>query len=935
MNYFINLRRFVLPGFALCSAICLMFAASSVFAQTALTGGLRGNVTDATGAAIPGAVVKIENKSLSVRQEVTTDADGRFVFLGLTPAADYNLQAAASGFRASAQNGIAIVSGETNAADMKLEVADVGATVTVTGDEQAQLAQSPEVSQVISERQLREIPLQSRNVSRTALLDPQVRTINSLGAEGFRSTRIAINGRSFRETHYKLDGSTNFDALYNNAPLQGVALSGIQEFKVLTNQYSAEHGGTSGGFVVTTTKSGTNEFHGEGFIFARPSGIQARPPLADRRVPNQYLQGGGAIGGPIVREKTFFFANFERTTQDRGAFVDRPVPVIFDATLRENIGLVKIDHRFSDTHTAAFRINGNYGTTTNPNDTVTFLSQSTQPVQPSTAQKSLLQAVGVQVSDTIVRGKFVNELRVSYVNAIPSSTTPVTPGVVVIRNGISTEGSASFSTVRLLNYQAAEQVSYQTGKHSFRFGGDFARQILHDVTYDQFGTYVFNVNGTPAQFRQRLGIADLRYGQTRVNGFVQDDWRVSQRLTLNLGLRYDYQSIIKDYNNFGPRLGFALDVKGDGNTVVRGGAGVYYDQPFLHGFTQLHFLNAPRGLTGTITLAPGDPNFPTFPNSFNPNTPFPANLRRNLIVRGDDIVNPYSIQFSLGVQRKIFGDFIATADYIHAQSVKQILVYNLNPVSPFPRTAPGQFRLATRPTCQQNPSACQLPFGSFANETRPLNTFGGTLVNDVLQSVNGGTASYNALNLGVSKRFANRFSFDAHYVFSSATDSITEDGGSARPNEFSDVVRAERAPSDFNQRHRFTAYGTVELPFRSQFSVNALLASGLRVNALTGIDNNGDGYFADRPAGFSRNAFEGSGHKRIDAALSKFVAVSETARLELRVDVFNLFNNSNFYRFDNNYGNEATPRARFLKPVAGISNVDPGRQIQFAARFVF
>ncbi len=819
--------------------IGLLFA-SSISAQTALTGGLRGNITDANGAAIPGAVVKIENKLLSVRQETTTDADGRFVFLGLTPAADYNLQTAASGFRASAQNGIAIVSGETNAADMKLEVADVAATVTVAGDdEQAQLAESPEVSQVISARQLRDIPLQTRSITRAALLDPQVRNINSLGAEGFRSTRIAINGRSFRETHYKLDGSTNFDALYNNAPLQGVALSAIQEFKVLTNQYSAEHGGTSGGFVITTTKSGTNEFHGEGFIFARPSGIQARPPLADRRVPNQYFQGGGAIGGPIVREKTFFFANFERTTQDRGAFVDRPVPVIFDATLRENIGLVKIDHRFSDTHTAAFRINGNYSTTTNPNDTVTFLSQSTQPVQLSTAQKSLLQAVGVQVSDTIVRGKFVNELRVSYVNAIPSSTTPVTPGVVVIRNGISTEGSASFSTVRLLNYQAAEQVSYQTGKHSFRFGGDFARQILHDVTYDQFGTYVFNVNGTPAQFRQRLGIADLRYGQTRVNGFVQDDWRVSQRLTLNLGLRYDYQSIIKDYNNFGPRLGFALDVKGDGNTVVRGGAGVYYDQPFLHGFTQLHFLNAPQALTGTITLAPGDPNFPTFPNSFNPNTPFPANLRRNLIVRGDDIVNPYSIQFSLGVQRKIFGDFIATADYIHAQSVKQILVYNLNPVSPFPRTAPGQSRTVAA-----------------ANATRPLNTFGGVPVNDVLQSVNGGTASYNALNLGVTKRFANRFSFDAHYVFSSATDSITEDGGSARPNEFSDVVRAERAPSDFNQRHRFTAYGTMELPFRAQLSMNALLASGLRVNALTGIDNNGDGFFADRPAGFSRNAFE-------------------------------------------------------------------------------
>lgn len=920
MNYLklSSYRRLISPKFLLSSAIYLLIGVFSVFAQTALTGGLRGIVTDSNGAVLSGATVRLENKSLSIKQEATTDADGNFVFLGLTPATDYTLQTTSNGFRSSAQSAVAVVSGETNAVDIKMEVANVAATVNVNAEEEAQLAESPEVSQVISTRQLRDIPLQSRNVTRTALLDPQVRTINSLGAESFRSTRIAINGRSFRETHYKLDGSTNFDALYNNAPLQGIALSAIQEFKVLTNQYSAEHGGTSGGFIITTTKSGTDKFHGEGFLFVRPSGIQARPPLADRRVPNQYLQGGGAIGGPIVGGKTFFFADYEGTTQDRGAFVDRPVPLIFNATTRENIGLVKIDHRFSDTHTVTFRINGNRSMITNPNDVVNSLTTSAQPAQPSTAQSSLAQAVGVQVSDTIVRGKFVNELRVSYVNAIPYSIAPLTPSVVVIRNGISAEGNASYDSDRLQNYQAAEQISYQTGNHSFRFGGDFVRQRLHDLQYDQFGTYVFNTAGTLAQFRQQLGIADLRYGQTRINGFVQDDYRFNQRLTLNLGLRYDYQSIIKDYNNFGPRLGFALDVKGDGNTVVRGGAGVYYDQPFLHGFTQLHLLNSPTALTGMVTLSPGDPNFPTFPNSFDPRAPFPTNVRRDLIVRGDGIVNPYSIQFSFGVQRKLFGDVIATADYIHSQSVKQILTYNLNPVSPFPRTAPGQSRTVAA-----------------ANATRPLDTYAGVLVNDVLQSVNGGTASYNALNLGVSKRFANRFSFNAHYVFSSATDSITEDGGSSRPNEFSDVVRAERAPSDFNQRHRFTAYGTAETPFRTQFSMNVLLASGLRINALTGIDNNGDGFFADRPPGFSRNAFEGPAQKRFDAAFSKFFAVSETSRLEMRVDVFNLFNNSNFYRFNNIYGNGANPLPTFGQPVGGISNVDPGRQIQFSARFVF
>lgn len=152
------------------------------------------------------------------------------------------------------------------------------------------------------------------------------------------------------------------------------------------------------------------------------------------------------------------------------------------------------------------------------------------------------------------------------------------------------------------------------------------------------------------------------------------------RLTLNLGLRYDYQSIIDDYNNFGPRLGFAFDVAGDGNTVVRGGAGVYYDQPFFHGFTQRYLQTAPTALTQTITLNPGDAGYPGFPNSLDPLTPFPTAplAPRELFLRGEGLRNPYTAQFSLGLQRKLFGDFIASADVIHNLSRKQLQAFNIN-----------------------------------------------------------------------------------------------------------------------------------------------------------------------------------------------------------------------------------------------------------------
>lgn len=897
----------------------LLLCAFSTNAQTAVTGGLRGIVTDSAGAVIPGAQVTARNHLLSVQQEATTDETGRFALLGLTPATDYEMTVSASGFRVFTRGDVAVVSSETNAVDAQLEIATVAETVEVTSDV-AQLSQSSEISQIINEKQLNELPLYNRNLNRAALLDPHVRNTQGLGGDGGVTSRLSINGRIYRETHYKLDGNVNFDAYTNNEPLQSISLSAVQEYKVLTNQYAAEHGGTTAGFLIATTKSGTDDFHGEAFFFGRPSGIQARPPLADRRIPNQRLQYGGAVGGPVVRGKTFFFANYEGARQDRGSFVTLPAPGFYLGNLREHLGLIKFDHRFTDNHTASVRLNAHRNTNNNVNDRITFNAQSLQQALPSTAAFSATQSVGIQVNDTFVVGNFVNELRVSYTNAIPSSSRPVTPGIVIVRSGISTEGNNVFSNFRLRNTQLADQMSLQIGRHSLKFGGDYIRQHVRDVGYQEFGTYTYSSTGALVNFQQQLGVQDLRYGQTRVAGFVQDDWRVNQQLTLNLGLRYDYQSIIDDYNNFGPRLGFAYDVGGNGDTVFRGGAGLYYDQPFFHGFTQRYLQNAPSPIRGNVTLNAAAAAA-LFPNSLDPSSPFPTNVRRSLFLRGEDLRNPYSGQFTLGVQRKLFGNFVANADYTHNFSRGTLSAFNLNAPSPFARTAPGQMRSQTA-----------------ADATRPFDTFGGVLVRDVLVSANAGKQTYNALALGITRRFGTRYSFASNYVLSSAIDSVTDDHLGANPNEWSDVISAEHAPSDFNQRHRFIAYGTVALPFDSQFAMITTIASGVRINPITGVDNNGDTRAVDRPAGFERNSFQGAGQTRFDASLQKYFALgdsNETTRLELRADVFNLFNNSNFYRFVNVYGNGTTPDARFGQPVGGISNIDPGRQLQFAARLVF
>lgn len=235
---------------------------------------------------------------------------------------------------------------------------------------------------------------------------------------------------------------------------------------MLTNQFNAEHGSTSSGLTITTTKAGTDEFHGEAFFLVRPSGIQSRPPLANLRIPNQLLQEGESLGGPLARQRTYFFASYERTDQERGSFISAGHPGFYIGKYSDTLAMAKIDHRVSDSHWLSLRLNGHRDSNTNANDRVGGLIQS------SAATLNGTQAVGVQATDTKTWGSVVNEFRVGYVNAVPSSSMPEAPGVVVLRPGYSTEGAASYSSNRTEVYQVADQISWQHAAHTLKVGGD-------------------------------------------------------------------------------------------------------------------------------------------------------------------------------------------------------------------------------------------------------------------------------------------------------------------------------------------------------------------------------------------------------------------------------------------------------------------------------
>jgi hypothetical protein len=295
------------------------------------------------------------------------------------------------------------------------------------------------------------------------------------------------------------------------------------------------------------------------------------------------------------------------------------------------------------------------------------------------------------------------------------------------------------------------------------------------------------------------------------------------------------------------------------------------------------------------------------------------------VLRENKLLNPYTTQFTLGFERRLPGEWVAGADVTRTLTVKQFLHYDLNASSPFVRSDAGQMRSVaeadrTRP---------------FYDAARGVSIYQGVPVREVRMTTNGNTANYHALTVKLSRRFAGRYSVGLSYNWASAMNSITDDHLGANPQEWTDVQGGERGPSDFLQRHRFVASGSMLLPCNFQMSAMIIAASGLPVNALTGVDNNGDSLLRDRPSGFGRNAFRGTPQRSFDLSVSRQFVVTEATRLELRVDGFNLLNNQNYYSYNTLYGNGSTPATTFLRPLAGVANVDPARQFTFGARFLF
>lgn len=938
-------------------ALLLSIFTSSLNAQTPDTATVRGRVVDGNGAAVAGASVALINEATNLHREARTDDEGYYTLASLPLTGQYKLTFSGGGFASSETGGITLRAGETATVNVTLTPQIQEANVDIYGTVEGVRSDSPQLGTRLDTVKIENTPTFGRKVTSLVFTNSAVRPARGTGDLFINQFLFIVNGSGRRQTTFEIDGSTGDDAWGRQTIFTAIPIAALQEFTVLTNAASAEFGRTTGNAVNLVTKSGTNDVHGEILFLKRPDSFQARQPASLFATPDRLTQVSTVVSGPIRRDRTHFTVGGEVSSQRRDTPVTSSLaPGIFQGRFRQTLFIGRIDHRINDRHTLSGRANLDVFTDTNPSDAVGGNNL------PSAARNFRRSTYAAQLAETaIINPSAINQVRFQFQLASPiTQFRPVDPSTQFVRPGLATEGESREATLINHQYQIADTLTLVRGSHNLRVGGD--------AIFSSSGGngQEFGAGFTLGQFTLQPGVrtpinqltaADLRpavvqrytqsFGNVNYNErewltaiFVQDDWRARRDLTLNLGLRYERQTFTDDRNNFGPRVGFAYNLRGDTRTVLRGGYGIYYSEIRANAGAQ-YAISGPTGLF-TFSATPGQLGFPT---SFAPIRAFPAGAvlpARDIIIRPgrasyynqffdvsrlrgypDKLLNPYTQQATLGMERELWRGWVLSADYVYAHTIGIDRNLDLNAPAPFARTAAGQTRSAAQ-----------------ADATRPIlpvpNGF-----RRIQATVNEGSSLYHGLQLNLNKRLTHNFQLLASYTYSHTINTVEPDAPGGDPNDVNQVGAFERGDSLLDQRHRAAISGFWQLPFHFTVGELVTLASGRPFNITTGVDNNGDGANTDRPivggALIGRNAGRTSPVYDVALFLERDFHLTERVHLDLRAEGFNLFNHPNTVGRNGVYGNNANgqPLPTFGQIVGGIANVDPGREFQFIGRLRF
>jgi hypothetical protein len=914
-----------------------IFGGSVSFGQQNISAAvLNGLIEDTNRSIIGGVNISVTNLETNQTQTAVSDAEGRFRFAYL-PVGNYEISAGRDGFEDHRQKLTATV-GQILELKLVLKVKAVSAEVEVRDETPILETSRTPVSETVLPETIENLPLNGRNFLDLALLLPAVSRTNTGNVQRFAETSavpgtgISVAGQRNLANSFIVDGSSaNDDAV----ELAGTFYSQevIREFQVVTSGAAAEFGRASGGFVNIVTQSGTNSLRGKIYGFLRNQRMDARNPLAPSKDPLTQTQAGANFGLPIIKNRTFFFGNFEQTRRnDSNVITISPVnAATIDERLRAagyrgksiETGLVpggfetanifaRVDHQFSakSSLTATYNF---YDIDAVNARTVGGLNA----VSRGTDLENLDHTVNLQ-NITVLGSRSLNELRFQYRRSRLAAPATDQTGPAVNISGVANFGTATSSPTRreIDLYQLTDSFSTTLDRHSLKFGAEF---IYNDLNIEfpgaLQGVYTFTslpnfLSGNYSQFQQAFGAPSQKQKNPNVGVFAQDEWKVFRNLTLNLGLRYDLQflpePIETDTGNLAPRFGFAYSP--DKNTVIRGGFGLFYDRIPTRATSNALQRDGSKYIVAILSR--NSPQAPVFPTVLAAQ---PANLTvKPSITRIDpEIENSYGEQANLQIERELPGNASVSLGYLHLRGAHIILSRNANV-----------------PRC----SAAIDPL----NLCRPETNFG-----NISRFEGAGDSYYHGMTFSFNKRHGKWTSVRLSYTLSKTIDDAGNFFFSSPQDNFN--LRDDRGLSDNDQRHRLTLSGTLSLPKKLEnasagkifggFQLSYILtyASRLPFNILTGSDRNGDTNNNDRPTGVARNTGRGFDFASFDLRLSRTLKLTERFGLELLAEGFNLFNRTNYSVPNNTFGTGSTPLAAFGRPTAAF---DP-RQIQVGFKLNF
>jgi outer membrane receptor protein involved in Fe transport len=927
----------------ICALLAAVALATPAFAQQT-TGTITGRVIDDQGAALPGATVIGKHTETGFTRASSTDAEGLYRLTAL-PVGTYDVTVELAGFSKHEQKGIILNVGQTLDVNIALKLASVQESVTVTGESPIIEASSSSVGGVVDVGRIENMPLNGRQFANLAATIPGV----TLGyhSDPTKSTQYSpqIGGGNGRNVNYQIDGGDNNDDTVGGL-LQLFPLEAIQEFNFVTSRYKAEYGRSNGGVMNIVTKSGTNDLHASWFTLFRDTAMNSITETEElhdvEKQDYRRYQFGGSVGGPIVTDKVHYFAAYERTSQDTFQVVNTlglfpNLDGIFPTPYRENLFTVKGTMNLNPSHYVTVR----YGRNSN---TQPYGASPTSPPSNWGTSDNKFNSINANYN-WVVGGSMLNEMIFqfadfgNFISANSGDPTETFPnGVTIGQNGNTPQ------TTQQEKYQFRNDFSWHKAGwggigHDFKVGFNYIHEPRLFITFNT-GTNDFtyshltdDVNGPLGTVTRNGGAAEANIPLDQYAFYFQDDWRVGSRVTLNVGLRYDYIDGIQvdqsrnpnyvkvqaagaagqlagikglenaglepkeDNNNWQPRFGMAWDVRGDGKDVVRAGWGIYQDVGYTNSNVLFPAIDATGIGSGVIFNVDNPDGIRNADGSlYSVGQPISNIASQNqanpnalpLIGQWLDprLEMPYTRQTAVGWSHQLMANTVISVDFVRNDG------RDLN-------TRP---RLNTRPV--GNPSAPRrlafLDLQPNAAGTRAASSFG--------------KSEYTALILGFNRRMTNGLMTTASYTLGEAKSTIGTAVDELNANNLQEAELLYDDPRAFgpttrNSRHSGTFSAVWQVKGFTVAPIYIFRSPGA-VATITGVDINRNGENNDLTARAYQfdgvgnapkdigacetwNCSRGAWRSQMNLRVSYGFRIYQNARIEAIGEVFNLFNAKN------------------------------------------